>query len=347
MRDLRALVRAQCGRFVVAALAAALWLGAASAQAQRITLEALRRDGYGEVQLERPRPNVLTVAAKIDGRSTRLLVDTGWGGAGISLHRDAAPKMGSGGTPVSNFNTGSRGGVASNVQQARAESVLIGNVQLNAVPIFFGSFEPLREPVMRRAVGASGIVGAEFLRTCSAVVDLQNLRMYLRPPGKGRRAILSRAIADAGLATVPFEQTGQNDCVVDVEVNGHRGRMFVDTGAYHAVADVRVSAQINAKPVVTRRGHSRPQTSDDFTTITRMDARSSEAAALVQNAPTTPIDSFKIGDVPARAESLRLRRLPFYTGPGKPMGLLGVDILGANGTIIDFAERKLYFIPLR
>jgi hypothetical protein len=123
--------------------------------------------------------------------------------------------------------------------------------------------------------------------------------------------------------------------------------MFVDTGAYHAVADVRLSAAIKARPVVTRRGRTRPQTSDEFTTITRIDAASREAAALVHDAPTTPLESFKIGNVPVRAESLRLRRLPFYTGPGKPMGLLGVDILGANGTIIDFSERKLYFIPVR
>jgi hypothetical protein len=175
---------------------------AGSAQAQRITLEALRRDGYGEVQLQRPRPNVLTVTANIDGRSTRLLVDTGWGGAGISLHRDAIPGGRAEGSAVSNFNTGSRGGVASDVHQARAARLTIGNVQLAAVPLYFGSFAPLRDPVLQRALGASGIVGAEFLRTCSAVIDLQNLRMYLRPPGKGRRAVISRAIADAGLATV-------------------------------------------------------------------------------------------------------------------------------------------------
>jgi hypothetical protein len=328
-------------------VAASLFCSAPAAQAQRITLEALRRDGYGEVQLQRPRPNVLTVTANINGRSTRLLVDTGWGGAGVSLHRDAVPALRTDGVAISNFNTGSRSGVASDVQQARAERLTIGNVQLAGVPLYYGSFEPLRDPVMRRAVGASGIVGAEFLRTCSALIDLQNLRMYLRPPGVGRRAVISRAIADAGLATVPFEQTSQNDCVVDVEVNGYRGRMLVDTGAYHAVADVRLAAEIKAKPVVTRRGFTRPETSDEFTTITRIDARSAEATALVQNAPTTPIASFKIGDVPVRAESLRLRRLPFYSGAGKPMGLLGVDILGANGTIIDFAERKLYFIPLR
>jgi predicted aspartyl protease len=346
MRDFTSLLTVR--RLRLAAVAAAVFaLFAGQAQAQRITLEALRRDGYGEVQLQRPRPNVITVNAEIDGRPLRLLVDTGWGGAGVSVHRDAVGGVEGAGVTVSSYNTGSRGGLVTKVRQTRAERILIGNAQLMSVPVYYGSFEPLRDPLKRRAVGASGIVGAEFLRTCSAVVDLQNLRMYLRPPGKGRRAVISRAVADAGMATVPFEQTSQNDCVVDVEVNGFRGRMFVDTGAYHAVADERVAAEIKAKPIVTRRGYPRSETTDEFTTITRIDARSAEAAAFAQNAPTTRLLSFKIGDVPAGAESLRIRRLPFYTGPGKPMGLLGVDILGANGTIIDFSERKLYFIPLR
>jgi hypothetical protein len=28
------------------------------------------------------------------------------------------------------------------------------------------------------------------------------------------------------------------------------------------------------------------------------------------------------------------------------IGLLGMDILGSNGTIIDFGQKKLYFYPL-
>src|SRR5438309_11463616 len=54
----------------------------------RISLEALRRDGYGMVELQRPEPNVLTVSATINGRKARLIVDTGWSDEGITVDGD-------------------------------------------------------------------------------------------------------------------------------------------------------------------------------------------------------------------------------------------------------------------
>ncbi|MFN2509106.1 MAG: hypothetical protein ABR589_10090, partial [Chthoniobacterales bacterium] len=195
-----------------------------------------------------------------------------------------------------------------------------------------------------RAARLTGVLGAEFLRTCSAVVDLQNLRLYLRPPGRGRRAVISPALRASGLAEVSFHQTAQNDCLVEVEINGVAGQMLLDTGAYHAAADIRLAAKLKARPIVTRRGHPRP---DEFETLTRIDAAGSEAAVLVKNAPMTPLQSFKIGGVPVRAPDIRLRKFPFNSEAGsKPIGVLGVDILGANGAIIDFGERKLYFLKL-
>lgn len=49
----------------------------------RISLEVLRRDGYGMVELQRPEPNTLTVSATINGRKARLIVDTGWPDEGM------------------------------------------------------------------------------------------------------------------------------------------------------------------------------------------------------------------------------------------------------------------------
>ena len=89
---------------------------AAAAQAQRITLEPLKRGGYGEVELKRPRPNVLTATAEIDGRKVSLLVDTGWSGEGIGLFDTPA-------VPT-------------------AERVTLGNVQLAKVPLAAITPEP-------------------------------------------------------------------------------------------------------------------------------------------------------------------------------------------------------------
>jgi hypothetical protein len=331
---------------VVAIICASLLLATAGL-AQSVSFEALQRDGYGMVPLQRPRSNILTVDAEIDGRRARLLVDTGWTGEGVSLHGEALPGLPLAAQPALEFRTSARGDRASGVRKGTAGRVLLGNVQLAQVPVFVGSFARLADPVARRAHAANGIVGVQFLRTCSAILDLQNLRLYLRPPGKGRRAVISGGLRAAGLAEVPFQQTAQNDCLVPVEVNGFRGNMVVDTGTYHAVIDARL-AKINARPFGTRRAHPRPETSDEFQTITRIDARSREAAAFTSNAPVTPLQSFKIGNVAARAPDIRLA--PFGALPReqeRTIGLLGIDILGGNGAILDFGERKLYFLPAR
>jgi len=51
--------------------------------------------------------------------------------------------------------------------------------------------------------------------------------------------------------------------------------------------------------------------------------------------------------VSLRAPDVRLEEFPVYTETrGKLIGFLGMDILGPNGTIIDYGQLKLYFYPL-
>ena len=302
-----------------AALAAA-WLPP-HAPAAVVSLDVLQRGGYGAAQIKRPRPNVLTVLADVDGRKLSLIIDSAWTGQGIGLHGGGSGK---------------------------AQRVMIGNVQLADVPVSSVNLDARANQVARRFTGVSGVVGAGFFRACSAIVDLQNLKLYLRPPGKGSRAGIGPGLTASGMAEVPFVPGGPRECLVPVEVNGHSGRMFVDTGSYLAAVDARLSAQINARPFVTRAGHGRPQTMDEFERITRIDPHSREVAALVENAPMTPLQSFKIGGMPARAPDIRLRRFDFFSASNpKAIGVLGMDILGANGSIIDFGGQRLYFLPAR
>jgi hypothetical protein len=152
--------------------------------------------------------------------------------------------------------------------------------------------------------------------------------------------VLGGALKAAGMAEIAFDQTAQQEPVVDGEVNQFPGRMLIATGAYHAAVDLRVSSAIKARPFVTRAGHTR---TDEFEHVTRMDRRRAEVAPLVDKAPMTPVNSFKIGGVPVRAPDIRLRNLEVYSRTsGRVLGELGVDILGSNGAIIDFAQRKLY-----
>jgi predicted aspartyl protease len=300
-------------------------LGANKAQA-RVSLDALRRDGYGMVELARPEPNTLTVLATINGRKARLIVDTGWSGEGITLNGDYGKLLRSV-EPVRSFGRSASGQTMTGFSIGIADAVVLGNVVLRQAPVFYGPIESLQHSVSRRDVHADGFISAGFLSTCSGLIDLHNLRVYLRPPGTGRRAVIGPALRAQGLAEVPFSVI-QTHCLVPVEINGARAIMFVDTGAVLAGVDERFVPQMKVDPYSAR-------------------ATMVDAAGVERQTKLTRLHSFRIGGVNVRAPDLRIGRFGFYDSTGgKVVGLLGMDILGPNGTIIDFGQKKLYFYPL-
>ena len=303
--------------------AAELVLSAAQAKAP-INLDVLARDGYGMVRISRPLPNILLVRGNINGRDASLILDTGWGADGISLDSSFAMSLNlptqalkGHGMSVSGARMDFKGGVAG--------LVVLGNVQLKGVPLLVGSIGALKNEQVRRTVGASGFVSAGFLHTNSAIIDLQNLCLYLRPPGKGRRVQLGPALKAVGLSEVPFTRVGHNNLVVDVEINGVRAKMFLDTGAYLTGVDKRFAAQAKINGYDSR--------------IMGIDA-----AGVISSKQLTRVGSFKIGGVPVNVRDLTITQYSFYslTG-GKVVGLLGMDVLGQNWGIIDFGNQKLYF----
>ena len=300
--------------------AAGTWL---PEKAAGISLEALQGDGYGMVPIKRPQPNVLTVLATVNGRKMSLIVDTGWMQEGITLQSDSAPGPRLPTEDIKVFGTSASGAKLTNFKKARADRVTLGNVELTQVPLFLGNLKSLQGQAFR-TVGADGYVGAGFLNTCGAIIDLHNLRLYLRPPGKGRRAVIGPALKAAGLS----EATLLSNCLVDVEINGFAGKMIVDTGAWLAGADMRVA------PLIKALGYSSRVLGTD-------------ASGASMETQVVRLHSFKIGGVSVRAPDLRLATFDFYTrSGGKVIGLLGMDILGPNGTIIDFGQHKLYFYKL-
>jgi predicted aspartyl protease len=291
----------------------------------RISLEALRRDGYGMVELQRPEPNTLTVSATINGRKARLIVDTGWSDQGITVNGDFSKVLHSPVQVVKDFGRSASGQAMVGFNKGVAEMVTMGNVQMRQVPIIFGTIGSLQHSYTHHNINADGFIGSGFLSTCSAIIDLHNLRLYLRPPGTGRRAVIGGAMKAQGLAEVPFTIIN-NHCLVAVAINGVPGIMFVDTGATFAGVDERFNPQMK-----TRASRA-----------VIIDAAGVEARTRLTN-----LGSFRIAGVNVRAPDLRIGRFAFYDrSHGKVIGLLGMDILGTNGTIIDFGQKKLYFYPL-
>ncbi len=141
-----------------------------------------------------------------------------------------------------------------------------------------------------------------------------------------------------------MQETAQHAELVEAEINGLRGRMILDTGAYLAAIDINLAQQIKARPLVTRAGFHRPLSTDEFEHVTRMDRHYLEVKDLVENQPLTYLQSFSLGGVPVRAPNIRLRRFASSLG-ASVIGSLGMDILGSNGAIVDFGQQKLYFYP--
>lgn len=156
-------------------------------------------------------------------------------------------------------------------------------------------------------------------------MDLHNLRVYLRPPGTGRRVDVGPGLRGAGLAEAPLLQSSR----VDVEINGAAGQMIVDTGSFVATLDRRFAEQNNL-----------PLRGSFVGTV--------DVAGVRKKSELTFVQSFKIGSVQVSVPDLRLSNYAgFVTSSGKVIGLLGMDILGRNGTIIDYGQQKLYFLPQR
>ena len=319
-------------------LAVTLLITAVNAWGQ-ITLEALGRAGYGMVPIQLPKPNLLVTPATINGKKVKLILDTGFSGEGIALDSAHARKLGLGeGTEKSEgvSATGKRVAFA----KGGSGSVLLGNAQIEGVPIFFANMEGLRNwgsfqtgsHINRdSSLVADGFLSAGFLRTCSAVVDLHNRRLYLWPPGTGRRVALGPALTGLGLAAVPFTQAG-GDCVTEVEINGAPARMIMDTGATLTSVDSQFAVQMKA---------SRQYSGFDSRDIAGVKTEASQTSQ-------TPVRSFKIAGVQVRAPEVQVKKLACYSASGgKVVGFLGMDILGQNWSIIDFGEQKLYIAAAR
>ena len=139
--------------------------------------------------------------------------------------------------------------------------------------------------------------------------------------------MLGQALTAAGLTGVSFTIENHNMCLIDVDVNGASGKMILDTGATFAGVDSRVQSQMNVRAYSSHVG-------------------SVDAAGVTAETKLAHLNSFRIGGVPARAPDIRMGKFAFYdTSGGKIIGLLGIDILGPNGSIIDFGQRKLFFYP--
>jgi predicted aspartyl protease len=319
-------------RFLLSLIGLILTVSSGAQAGSPINLDVLKRDGYGVVQLFQVRQNVLTANVVINGQKMKLELDTGFSSGGLGLDTRYAGVN----VPTGN-DVHEATGVSGKTYQVRrgvAKTVVMGNVQLTDVPVEVGAFKVFDEEHSQKfsstlqfdnnianVTTPAGFIGRDFLRTNNAVIDLANHLLYLKPPGKGKKAQLSAALTKVGMGEAQLQGN-----LVDVEINGVAAKMVVDTGAVASLLDPRFAAKANA------RGYG--STNMEFSDISGAKSR----------VDLTGLANFKIGGVPAKSFIVTLIPFSAYGGTGgKLVGLLGIDFLGQNWGIIDFGQQKLYF----
>jgi predicted aspartyl protease len=298
-----------------------------------INLDVLQRDGYGVVTMKHPRPNELIVRATINGRPVDLVLDTGASlpGNGLCLDQDLASGLHIM-TQVASGPARTWAGSKMAVAQGTAKSVIMGNAQFTEAPLYFSNFGGLRDSNAAATgflrpeltVGARGLITNGFLRATSAIIDLANLKLYLRPPRTGRRVMLGAALGDSNMSEVPLGRAGQH-FIVDAEVNGVATKVVVDTGMY--VTMLNRNFALHAKVNLNTKG------------------RMMDAAGVKADAWRAGVRSFKIGGVPVYAGEITVADT--VIGSSEIAGFIGMDILGQNWGIIDCGSEKLYISHVR
>ncbi len=190
----------------------------------------------------------------------------------------------------------------------------MGNVHVENTEVNFGRLPEF------------GVLGHGFLKRSGAIIDLTNLKLYLRAPGGGRRVNLSPALTSMGLAEAPILDAPGGRAVVNVEVNGVPTQMALDTGSQLSELDIRFAKMARTK------GWGRRHVVEE------------DAAGVLSPADFAGTKTFKIEGIPIRTPTVLLERFAGYDlTQGKMVGLLGLDVIGLNWGIIDFAQQKFYF----
>ena len=307
-----------------------------------ITLDVIKRDGYGSVRLIHSGTNEFVIEGTLNGHGVRLILDTGAASDNIVLTNSFAPFLRVPPQPIKDIGIGVSGKHIEHLRRGKVDSLVLGTVRVANTTVDFGSFEylarrapdgiflgPSLNEKRTNRTDADGFLGLGFLQRCAAIIDPANNCLYLKPPGVGRVPQLSPALKALGFSEANLQLSGAG-LLVDVSVNDIAGKMVIDTGAQFSIVDSRFATQGKIK-------------SYGATGLRMVDSAGVESSISWID-PT----SFKIGGVEALRTKLAMQPVSLYQlSGGKIVGLLGMDFIGQSWGIIDLAQRKLYFAATR
>jgi len=147
--------------------------------------EFLQTRGYRGVELATNAYGHLLVSISTHGTNLNLVLDSGVPHSVIdtSVARELALA-----TEATHTRGTGVGGSLGKVLRTRLEQVILGPALLKGYPIFVADLNRgRRETAAAHALHISGVMGNDVLRLFSSVISYPDLRLYIKPPRRGRR----------------------------------------------------------------------------------------------------------------------------------------------------------------
>ena len=283
--------------------------------------------GYEIVRIGRGNLNRLATAATIDGVKGLLMIDTGAAVTALTAEKYGfllkngveRPKNLPATLPLN---------------EMRAPMAVAGDVQLGEIHLARKAFPLVPQRYLYQNLlddnrQYDGLLGENFLRLYNAVLDCGRLALYLNTDPH-RKLDLSSALTHKGWTQIPMS-TVHNDFLVPCTVGGHPFRLIVDTGAAFTTLDAYAvrGVHVEQKPLPMRGSILGYQPVEYY---------------LVQ-ADTLQIGNYEASNVHMVSdEGIKRTLTPMQSSTDEPpvLGLLGGDILAANGAMIDIGNHNLY-----
>ena len=294
------------------------------------TLVSAQLPGYEVVRLGSGNYNRLTFNATIEGKTGKMVLDTGAAGTFLGegkfgFLRPGADRQLPTGVPKTAEINGSR------VQVGYARDFHVGNTNLGALPLRLAPDRDLFEGKLGVAPDAGrqydGYLGEDILRHFSAIVDVGRLILYLNVDPK-RRTDPGRALVAAGWTRVPMDDY-HNDFTVECSLNRKRFRLIVDTGAPFTVLDDHTvrGAQLAIRNLPMQAGV--------------IETHAEEIALVLTDSLT--IGGYTATGVHLLSEPGMHTALHTNFSESAPVvGLLGGDIMRRHNALIDVGHKALY-----
>jgi predicted aspartyl protease len=297
----------------------------------------LKRLRYEPIFFELTEGNAPVVYGNLGEKKLRFLVDTGWGFTALSPSAAAGLKtLGELGMILED-----EGYSLTNASLVVIDKLTLGQTQfLN---------QPARVKVLkfqRLQHTWDGVLGWDFFRRTFSLFDCGAGRLYVRPtkPSPETATALANTLRRSGYTEVPMREGW--GMVVAAQINGQAVPLMVDTGAAFTTLDdsqpKRLSLKVEKREQATTGTAIQEDYKTQFTGVGEIGAHEVRMARL---------GIFQIGSRQWKKYPVGIMDLKAWNTaePGKPgaevLGMLGMEFLAGQGTIIDYANCTLWFRP--